>query len=183
MSDDSTEWRHLKSDWQASAPADGAFWQGVRASLQRRIWLGRLWFAIESVSFLFLAFIVVINLSLSRFAAASGVALIMALCLAGAVWARRVRRVGNLDSLPGMVDLTLSRARHALRIVYASYVVIGVLFVWSIVQGPWPLDERAMGRIVWLALSAGTAVAIQLHTSMRIRRFSELRRSFEGVKS
>ena len=180
MSDELAEWNSLKSDWRAATPEDAALGARLHASLTWRIWASRAWFASELVSFALLALIIVQKFAVGETFAAGWLATIAGVCVAGFAWARRARRIGATGSIPGMIDLSLARARQGLRIVYGSYVVIAMLLVPVFKEAEWPLDgdDRFIARLVWLGMSTAAAIAYHLVTLSRLRRFESLRRLY-----
>ena len=170
---DPTEWRDLKSQWQGGAP-DPALEVRVRWSLTWRIWLSRAWLASELLCFVLLGLIIAQKVALAQFAAAAGLAVMAGFCVAGWLWARSGRRLGNMDSLTGMVDLALSRARTSLRMVYGTYAVILILLA-SIFIGVRPPAEQLAGKLAWLGISAVVTVVVHLFARARIRRFRSIR--------
>jgi hypothetical protein len=172
------DWRNLKADWQSGA-LDAAFTAHVRWSLTWRIWLSRAWFVSEALSFLLLMAIIVQKIYLAQFAAAASLTFFGAFCVVGALWARSAGRLGNLDSLPGMVELALSRARTALRLVYGAYVALLILLVHVLVNEQEPPDhDRQLAQLAWLGISAAVAGVVHLLTRARIRRFTSIRTLF-----
>lgn len=180
MSDENAEWNSLKSDWRAATPEDAALGARLYASLSWRIWASRAWFASELVSFVFLALIIVQKFAVGETFIGAWLTAIAGVCVAGFAWARRARRIGATGSIPGMVDLSLARARQGLRIVYGSYVVIAMLLVPVLSEAEWPLDEddRFLARLVWLGMSAAAAIAYHLITLSRLQRFGSLQRVY-----
>src|SRR5262245_37685772 len=129
------DWRGLKSDWQGSTPLEAFALVTLRGSLRWRIWASRAWFVLEVLSFLFLGLAVVANLGTGQIAQGVGLGLVVAFCLAASIWARSGRVIGSLDSVAGMIELTLSRARKSLRLVYGTYAVIAVSAVAVVLGG------------------------------------------------
>lgn len=175
------DWSAMKSDWQGGEAPDPQLASRLSASLRWRIWVARAWFASEAASYVLLLLIIVQNFAVGEDVRAWFLAAIASLCVAGFVWARRGRRLGNGgESLVDLIELSLARARTGLRIVYASYGVIALMFVATFVEAEWPLhgDERAVARLAWLGLSAGAAVAWQLVTTSRRDRFAALQRLY-----
>jgi hypothetical protein len=172
MSDD---WRDLRTDWQSTAH-DPVFTSRVRISLLARIWLARVWLACELLSALMLGFIVVQNFIVGRHGTAAVLLGIGAACAAGWWWARRVRLAGNLQSLRGMVDLTVTRARRTLRLVFGSYVVLGLALLWAVRRE----EDFLPTQIAWVAISLAVMIAIHVWTFLRLRRFTALRAFLGG---
>jgi hypothetical protein len=170
MSDD---WRNLKSEWQGGAP-DPALTVSVRRSLTWRIWVSRAWFVSELLSFLWLGVIFAQRIATAQFAAAGGIAMLGGLLVAGVLWARSGRRLGNMDSLAGMVELTLTRARTTLRMVYGTYAVLLILLALLFTSFR-PPEDQLPWKLGWLAISAVVTVAVHLLTRSRIRRFRSIR--------
>lgn len=171
----SEDWRGLKSDWQ-SAARDPVFTSRVRNSLLARIWLARLWLACELLSALLLVFNIAQNFIVGRHATAAVLLGIGAACAAGWWWARRVRLAGNLQSLRGMVDLTVTRTRRTMRLVLGSYVVLGIALLWTLRR-----DEEVLPiQIAWVALSAAVLIVIHIVSIRRLHRFTVLRASLGG---
>ena len=182
MKDESGEWSSLKADWRAETPDDAVLGARLYASLSWRIWASRAWFASELVSFVFLALIIVQKFAVGETFVASWLTAIAGVCAAGFAWARRARRIGAIGSIPGMIDLSLARARQGLRIVYGSYVVIAMLLVPVFKEAEWPLDgdDRFVARMVWLGVSTAAAIAYHLVTLSRLRRFESLQRMYRS---
>lgn len=174
---DPDNWGDLKSDWQ-SAPQDPAFIARVRFSLVWRIWLSRAWFASEMVSAAVLALLIVQNFAAGNLATAASLALIGGVCAAGLWWARRVRLEGSTESLRGMVDLSLSRARRAQRLLIGSYAVLLLLLMATLSRQ----DEHLAAHLAWLSLSATVAAVIHVFTWLRLRRFTAIRRTLFGAE-
>jgi hypothetical protein len=172
---DPGDWRDLEAGWQ-SAPLDSAFVAKVRFSMQWRIWLSRAWFTSEMLSGLLLIALIVQNLVVGRIAVAGSLTLIGAVCAAGFWWARGARLVGNMESLLGMVDLTLSRARRTLRLVFGSYAVMLLLLVAVLARR----DEMFAPHLAWLIFSIAVAGVIHVWTWLRLRRFTAIRRALFG---
>jgi len=175
---DPGEWRDLEAGWQ-SAPLDPAFAAKVSFSLEWRFWLSRAWFASEMLSSLLLIVIIVQNLMAGRFAEAGGLVLIGGVCLAGFLWARRVRIDGDKDSLLGMVELAMERSRRTLRLVLGSYAVLLLLLMGTLARA----DEFLAGHLAWLALSTAVAAVIHVLARLRLRRFAAIRRALSGSNS
>jgi hypothetical protein len=180
--DETGEWNSLKSEWHAATPADAALGARLYASLRWRIWASRAWFASELVSFALLVLIIVQKFAVGETFAASWLTAIAGICVAGFAWARRARRIGATGSIPGMIDLSVARARQGLRIVYGSYVVIAMLVVPAFKEAEWPLDgdDRFIARMVWFGMSAAVAIAYHLITLSRLGRFEALQRLYDG---
>jgi hypothetical protein len=179
-------WSAMKSDWQDAGAPDPGLSSRLRTSLLWRIWAARAWFASEAVSFVLLLLIIVQNFAVGEDLRAWFLAAIASLCVAGFVWARRGRRLGNRgESLVDLIEISLSRARTGLRIVYVSYVVIALMFVATFAEAEWPLhgDERSVARLAWLGLSAAAAVAWQLVTMSRRDRFAALQKVYCAAAS
>jgi hypothetical protein len=179
MRDDEAAWLALKSDWQANVPLESVLSNRVRASLLRRIWFSRLWLAIEVVSFLFLGLVIAQHFALRQFGAGTTLALITGFCVVASLWVRRARLVGNMESLKGMVDFTLSRAKRLLRIVYGSYAVMAMLLAMVFAGGVSTQDDRFLARVIWLGISLAVCVAIHIRTHVRIRRFESIRGTYD----
>jgi hypothetical protein len=177
---DQTDWLSLKSDWQSRSPIEDLASRALRGSLLWRIWASRAWFALEVLSFLFLGFAVVQNLLFGNIAQGVGLGVVVAFCLAASIWARGARLVGSMDSINGMIELTLSRARKSLRIVYATYAVIAISLIAAAadVQGPPTEDDRFLVRLVLLAICTGATAVYHFYVRARIRRFASIQRSF-----
>jgi hypothetical protein len=182
MERDTTDWSSLKSDWQSRSPIEDLASRALRGSLLWRIWASRAWFALEVLSFLFLGFAVLQNLLLGRVAQGLGLGVVVAFCLAASIWARGARLVGGMDSLTGMIELTLSRARKSMRIVYATYAVIGISLIAAAADALAPLsqDDRFLVRLVLLAICAGATAVYHFYVRARIRRFESIQRSFRA---
>jgi hypothetical protein len=183
MKDENSDWQALKSDWQASGPAEEALAGMVRGSLVWRIWASRIWFSLEVLSFLFLGFLVIANIFAGQLAIATEVAVITVICLAAVVWARSGRVMGSMKSLIDMIELTLSRARKSLRLVYVTYAAVAALYVKTVIEASAPLlqDDLSLRRIAWLTF-CGTATAVyHFYIQSRMRRFDALRRSIRGT--
>jgi hypothetical protein len=182
MTNDRGEWNALKAGWSAATPADEALGARLYGSLRWRIWVSRAWFASELVSFALLALIILQKFAVGEMFAAWWLTAIAGICVIGYAWARRARRIGAVGSVPGMIDLSLARARQGLRIVYGSYVVIAMLLVPVFREAEWPLDgdDRFVARLVWLGFSAAAAIAYHLVTLSRLQRFESLQRLYRG---
>jgi hypothetical protein len=176
MNNENAEWNSLRSDWRAATPEDAALGARLHASLAWRIWASRAWFASELVSFGFLALIIVQKFAVGETFIAGWLTAIAGVCVAGFAWARRARRIGATGSIPGMIDLSLARARQGLRIVYGSYIVIAMMLVPVLSEAEWPLDDddRFLARLVWLGIGTAAAIAYHLVTLSRLRRFESL---------
>src|SRR5688500_9767807 len=185
MKDENGEWSSLKADWRSGTPEDAALGARLRASLRWRIWASRAWFASELVSFAFLALIIVQKFAVGETFVAGWLTAIAGICVAGFAWARRARHIGASGSIPGMIDLSLGRARQGLRIVYGSYVVIAMLLVPALKEAEWPLDgdDRFLARLAWLGVSTAAAIAWHLITLSRLERFESLQRLYFGRSS
>jgi hypothetical protein len=185
MKDEGADWNSLKADWRAGTPEDAALGARLHASLTWRIWASRAWFASELVSFAFLALIIAQKFAVGETFVAGWLTAIAGVCVAGFAWARRARRIVATRSVPGMIDLSLARARQGLRIVYGSYVVIAMLLVPVFEEAEWPLDtdDRFVARMIWLGMSAAVAVAYHLVTLARLRRFESLQRVYRERES
>ncbi len=181
MSHESADWQNLKSDWQASSPLETIAMGALRGSLRWRIWASRAWFALEVLSFLFLGLVMLLNLLHGQVARGVGLGVVVALCLAASIWARRGRQIGSLDSIPGMIELTLSRARKSLRIVYATYAVIGVTLIAAVADADWPRgdDDVLIARLIKLAVCAAATLVYHLYVRARVGRFESIRRAFK----
>jgi len=177
MTHDDGDWRGLKSDWQGSTPLEAFARVTLRGSLRWRIWASRAWFALEVLSFLFLGLAVMANLGAGQVVQGVGLGIVVAFCLAASVWARSGRVVGNLDSVPGMIDMTLSRARKSLRLVYGTYAVIAVSAVAVILDG-----QRVGERLVLLGFCGAITAAYQAYLRVRLARFESLQRYFRGTQ-
>lgn len=182
MSLESGEWNSLKSDWRAETPADAALGATLYTSLRWRIWASRTWFASEVFSFALLLLAIVQRFAVGETFAATWLAAIAVVCVIGYAWARRARRIGASGSIPGMIDLSVARARQGLRIVYGSYVVIAMLFVPVFREAELPLDgdDRFIARLVWLGVGIAGAIAYHLVTLSRLQRFESLQRLYRG---
>ncbi len=182
MKDENADWQALKSDWQAGG-AEEALAGMVRGSLAWRIWASRAWFVLEVLSFLFLGFVVIGNIAAGQLAIAAEAAVITAICLAAVVWARSGRVMGGMNSLIDMIELTLSRARKSLRLVYVTYAVVAVLYVKTLIEAGMMLlqDDLSLRRIVWLTFCGAATVVYHLYIRSRMRRFDSLRRSIRGT--
>jgi hypothetical protein len=176
MSNENAEWNSLKSDWRAETPEDAALGARLYASLSWRIWASRAWFASELVSFALVVLSIVHKFAVGETFAASWLTLALGVCVAGFAWARRARRIGATGSIPGMIELSLARARQGLRIVYGTYVVIAMMLVPALREAEWPLDgdDQFLARLVWLGMSTAVAIAYHLITLSRLRRFESL---------
>ncbi|MBC8028010.1 MAG: hypothetical protein H7Y89_18615 [Steroidobacteraceae bacterium] len=185
MVNEHDEWNSLKAGWRADSPADAALGTRLHASLRWRIWASRTWFASELVSFAFLALAIVQKFAVGETFAAGWLTAIAGVCVVGYAWARRARRIGSAGSIPGMIDLSLARARQGLRIVYGSYVVIAMLLVPIFKEAEWPLDgdDRFLARMVWMGISTAAAIAYHLVTLSRLQRFESLHRMYLGRSS
>jgi len=185
MKDESSDWSSLKAEWRAGTPEDAALGARLRASLTWRIWASRTWFVSELVSFVLLGLIIVQKFAVGETFVGGWLSALAAVCVAGFVWARRARHIGATGSVPGMIDLSLGRARQGLRIVYGSYLVIAMLLVLALREAEWPLDgdDRFLARIAWLAMSAATAIVYHLVTLSRLQRFESLQRLYRGRQS
>jgi hypothetical protein len=183
MKDETSDWRALKADWQASGPAEEALAGMVRGSIVWRIWASRAWFGLEVLSFLWLGFVVIANVFAGKLAIAMEVGVITIMCLAAVVWARSARVIGGMNSLVDMIDLTLSRARKSLRLVYLTYVLVAALFVKTLIEAGAPLlqDDLSLFRIGWLTFSGAAAAVYHFYLQSRMRRFHSLRRSIRGT--
>lgn len=181
MSHETADWQNLKSEWQASSPLVQIATGALRGSLRWRIWASRAWFVLEVLSFLFLGLVVLLNLLQGYFARGAGLGVVVALCLAASIWARRGRLIGNLDSIPGMIELTLSRARKSLRIVHATYAVIGVTLLAAVADAGWAPgdDDVFIARLIKLAVCAGATLGYHLYVRARVARFESIRRMFK----
>jgi hypothetical protein len=185
MKDEGGEWNSLKADWRAGPPEDVALGASLHASLSWRIWASRTWFASELVSFALLSLIIVQKFAVGETFAAGWLTAIAGICVAGFAWARRARHIGASGSIPGMINLSLGRARQGLRIVYGSYLVIAMLLVPVFREAEWPLDgdDRFIARLVWLGMSTAAAIAWHLVTLSRLKRFESLQRLYLGRPS
>jgi hypothetical protein len=183
MKNDNPDWQALKADWQASGPAEDALASMVRGSLVWRIWASRVWFGLEVLSFLWLGFVVVANILAGQFAIATEVAVITIICLAAVVWARSGRLMGGMNSLTDMIELTLSRARKSLRLVYLTYALVAALFVKTLIEASAPLvqDDLSLFRIAWLTCCGAATAVYHFFLRSRRRRFDSLRRSIRGI--
>lgn len=183
MKDETSDWRALKSDWQASGPVEEALAGMMRGSLTWRIWASRCWFGLEVLSFLFLGFVVLANIFAGQLAIAMEVAVITVVCLMAVVWARSARVIGGMNSLIDMIDLTLSRARKSLRLVYVTYPVVTAMYVKAFVDASAPLlqDDLFLIRIGWLTFCGIVTGAYHSYIRSRVRRFEALRRSILGT--
>lgn len=177
------DWRALKADWQASGPAEDALAGMIRASLAWRIWASRIWFTLEVLSFVFFGFLVIAHSFAGNLAIAIEVAVITAICLAAVVWARSGRVMGGMNSLVDMIELTLSRARKSLRLVYVTYAAVVALFVKTVIEAGAPLlqDDLTLWRIAWLTFCGIATAVYHLYLNSRLRRFGSLRRSIQGT--
>ena len=182
---DNMDWQQLKADWQSRTPVENLAAGALRGSLRLRIWASRAWFGLELLSFAFLGLAVVQNLMLGHIAQGVGLGIVVAFCLAASVWARRARLVGSMESISGMIDLTLARARKSVRIVQATYAVIVVTAVAAAADAESPSlqDDRFLVRLVLLAICAGITAVYHLYVRVRIRRFESIRRSFSARQS
>jgi hypothetical protein len=180
MKDEIGEWNSLKADWHAGSPEEAVLGDRLYASLSWRIWASRAWFVSEVVSFALLILIIVQKFVVGETFVASWLAGLAGVCVAGYAWARRARRIGATGSIPGMIDLSLARARQGIRIVYGSYVVIAMLLVPAFMEAEWPLDgdDRFVARMVWLGMSTAAAIAYHLVTLSRLQRFEALQRAY-----
>jgi hypothetical protein len=185
MKDESGEWSSLKADWRAETPDDAVLGARLYASLSWRIWASRAWFASELVSFALLALIIVQKFAVGETFVAGWLTAIAGVCAVGFAWARRARHIGATGSIPGMIDLSLARARQGLRIVYGSYLVIAMLLIPTFAEAEWPLggDDRFLARLVWLGMSTAAAIAWHLITLSRRQRFESLQRLYLGRSS
>jgi hypothetical protein len=183
MKDEIPDWRDLKTDWQTGVAAEEALAGLMRGSLTWRIWASRFWFGLEVLSFLFLGFVALGNLLAGQLAVAAEVAVITVICLAAIVWARSARVTGGMFSLADMIELTLSRARKSLRLVYITYPVVAGMYVKAFIDAtaPWPQDDLFLRRIVWLTFSIVAAVVYHAYVRGRVRRFEALQRSIRGT--
>lgn len=185
MKDENGDWNSLKAGWLAETPADAALGARIYASLRWRIWASRTWFASELVSFALLVLIIVQKFAVGETFAGGWLTAIAGVCVVGYAWARRARRIGSTGSIPGMIDLSLARARQGLRIVYGSYLVIAMLLVPIFSEAEWPLDgdDRFIARMVWMGMSTAAAITYHLVTLSRIQRFEALQRMYLGRSS
>lgn len=183
MKNEDSDWQTLKADWQASSPAEEALMGIVRGSLVWRIWASRAWLALEGLSFLWLGLVVVANIFAGQLAIAMEVAVITAICLAAVVWARSGRVMGGMNSLTDMIELTLSRARKSLRLVYLTYALVAALFVKTLIEASAPLlqNDLALFRIGWLTFCVIATAVYHFYLRLRMRRFVSLRRSIRGT--
>jgi hypothetical protein len=180
MTTDTSDWASLKDGWRHAPPEVAALGARLDTSLRVRIWASRLWFASELFSFALLLVIIVQKFAVGERFAGGFLAAVALLCIGGWWWARRGRRVGSHGSLVDMIDTSLSRARQGLRMVYASYVVIALMFVPTFVEAQPPVleDDRFVARLLWLTLSAGVAVGFHLVTLARRERYTALQRVY-----
>jgi len=183
MENEHAAWQALKADWQASGPAEEALAGMVRGSLMWRIWAARVWLGLEVLSFLFLGVVIIGHLVAGQLAVATEVAAITLICLAAVVWARSGRVMGGMNSLMDMIELTLSRARKSLRLVYVTYAAVAALYVKTVIEASAPLleDDLALRRIAWLSFSGAATAVYHVYTRSRLRRFDALRRSIRGT--
>lgn len=183
MKSENGDWQALKADWQSNGPAAEALTGIVRGSLAWRIWASRVWFGLEVLSFVFLGFLVLANLLAGKLAIAMEVAVITAICLATVVWARSGRVMGGMNSLIDMIELTLSRARKSLRLVYVTYAAVAILAVKTFIEASSPmlLDDLSLIRIAWLAFCGAATAVYHFYLQSRVRRFDSLRRSIRGT--
>lgn len=183
MKDEDPHWQALKADWQASGPAEEALAGMVRGSLVWRIWASRVWFGLEVLSFLWLGLVVIAHIFAGQLASAAEVAVITGICLAAVVWARSARVMGGMGSLADMVELTLSRARKSLRLVYLTYVVVAALFVRTLIQAGASVldDDLSLFRLGWLTFGGVAAVVYHFYLGARMRRFDSLRTALRGT--
>jgi hypothetical protein len=183
MKNDDTDWEALKTDWQASGPAEEALADMVRGSLVWRIWASRVWFGLEVLSFLWLGFVVIANVFARQLAIATEVAVITGICLAAVMWARSGRVMGGMDSLTDMIELTLSRARKSLRLVLLTYAIVAGLLVKTFIEAsaPLPQDDLSLFRIGWLTFCGAATAVYHFYLQSRVHRFESLRRSIRGT--
>lgn len=176
------DWQQMKSDWQSRSPIENLAAGALRGSLRWRIWASRAWFVLEVASFLFLGLVVVLNLLHGHIAQGVGLGVVVAFCLAASIWARRARLVGSMESLPGMIELTLSRARKSVRIVQATYAVIVASLIGAAADATADGD-RFVARLVLLAICAAATAVYHFYVRARIRRFESIQRTFGGRKT
>jgi hypothetical protein len=183
MKDEHSDWQDLKTAWQTGGAAEQVLAGLMRGSLRWRIWASRAWFGLEVLSFLFLGFVALGNMFAGQLAIAAEVAVIGFICLAAVVWARSARVTGGMNSLVDMIDLTLSRARKSLRLVYVTYPVVAGLFVKAFVDAiaPWPQDDLFLRRVVWLTFCGVATAVYHAYIRARLRRFEVLQRSIRGT--
>ncbi len=183
MKNENSDWQALKADWQTSDPAEEALAGIVRGSLVWRIWASRVWFGLEVLSFLWLGFVAIANLFAGQIAIATEVAVITAICLTAVVWARSGRVMGGMNSLTAMIELTLSRTRKSLRLVYGTYALVAALGVKTLIEASAPLlqDDLSLFRIAWLTCCGAAAAVYHFYLRSRMRRFDSLRRSIRDT--
>lgn len=182
MKDEDPHWQALKTDWQSSSPTEEALAGMVRGSLVWRIWASRAWFGLEMLAFLWLGVVVIANMFAGQPAIAAEVAVITVICLAAVVWARSGRVMGGMNSLTDMVELTLSRARKSLRLVYLTYAVVVALLIKTLVEMSTSLpDDLSLIRLGWLTFCGAATAVYHFYLQSRVRRFDALRRSIRGT--
>ena len=187
MKTDESEWGAMRSQWHALEVPEQLAAGMLRSSLRWRILVSRIYFAMELVSFLLLIAIAAVYFATAQFGKALSVSGIFAVCLTAILWARHRPVGGNMDSLVGMIDLALGRARRTLRLVYATYVILVALVGWqawdysSSVPGTPAADpDRAVANLIAFAITAIATVGYHLYTRARLRRFQAIRQSFEA---
>lgn len=183
MKNENGDWQALKTEWQTSDPVEEAFAGIMRGSLAWRIWASRVWFGLEVLSFLFLGFLIFANIFAGQLTIAMEVGVITVVCLAAIVWARGGRVMGGMNSLIGMIELTLSRARKSLRLVYVTYASVAVFGVKTFIEATAPMlqDDLSLIRIAWLAFCGAATAVYHFYLRSRMRRFDSLRRSIRGT--
>ena len=185
MGNEHDEWNSLKAGWRAETPADAALGASLYASLRWRIWASRTWFTLELLSFAWLLLVIALKFAVGETFTAAWLTAIAGVAVVAYGWARRARRIGSSGSVPGMIELSLARARQGLRLVYGNYAVIAMVLVPVFKEAEWPLDgdDRFIARMVWMGFSTAGVIAYHLVTLSRLQRFEALHRLYNGRSS
>jgi hypothetical protein len=188
MNSPQPEWSDLKSDWQSLDVSHEEIARRLRWNLRLRIWGSRLWLAIEIGALLLLTALVVSNALQRQVGAAISLGLVVAVCTAAGVWARRSRRAADMRSLPQMIDYSITRARTGVRIAAATYFALIVMLVYALIIFYVPVQGvPGYQDVTWLAVTFAKlvvlgAITLLFHWFKRrhIRRFTELKRAYSA---
>ena len=188
MTNPQREWAALKSEWQSLDVGQEETARRLRGNLRLRIWGSRLWLAIEIGALMLLTVLIVAKAVQGHAVAAVSLGVIVAICTAAGVWARRSQARATMQSLPQMIDSSIARARTGVRIAAATYFVLIVLLVYTLVTFYVPV-QGAPGYqdVTWLVVTFVKIVVIGAITLVfhgfkrrHIHRFTELKRVYSS---
>lgn len=185
MTSPQAEWSNLKSEWQGLDVSQEVFARRLRWTLRLRIWGSRLWLAMEIAALLLLTAVIVSHAVEGRVAAATSLGILVAVCTAAGIWARRSRSRADMRSVAQMIDHSIARAQTGVRIAVATYLALCALLVYALIVFFVPMQGTpGYQDVTWLVVTFVKIVVIGAITFVfhwfkrrHIRRFLELKRA------